>query len=267
MHNLKYIVLVGVLVGFVMYLFVPAHAISFAESTDLSYTLDSILDALNYVTLGSSVFILPSPPIITLLVIDDPDDLDAIYSTGDTITVTFDSDTNMPGGIGRQSGAAVDDMFTFTELLGQGYNGQWSTPDTFTITINSVRNAALLIGTTTVTPDGTTPILSTDETSEPSFVTSPVLTGDFGVLPFPNPWGDGGNEIIHYTDGNVGIGTSTPNSKLQVVDGYIQLDVSSGIPPTEDCDDIDEIGRMKADDSSNSLYVCTSNGWKTATLN
>jgi len=119
----------------------------------------------------------------------------------------------------------------------------------------------------TETPDGITPILSTDETSELSFVTSPVLTGDFGVILFPNPWGDGSNGVIYYDDGDVGIGTTSPNSRLEITNGYFELDVSSGIPPTEDCDDIDEIGRMKVDDSSNSLYVCTSNGWKTVTLN
>jgi len=246
-----------------MYLFIPAYAASFAENINFPYTLDFLLDALNYVTLGSSVFILSHPPVIVSLVVDDPDNLDEIYSVDDTITITFDSDTNKPGGTGLQRKTEVNNLFTFTESIGQRYRGQWTAVDTFTITIDSVNNAALVINATTVTPDGTTPILSVDETSELSFATSPVLSGDFGIPPFLNPWGDGGNWIIHYTGGNVGIGTSTPNSKLQIIDGYLQLDVSLGIPPTEDCDGTDEIGRMNVDNSNDNLYVCTNNGWQT----
>jgi len=128
--------------------------------------------------------ILPSPaPISISLVADDPDDLDDVYSVDDTITITFDSDTNMPGGISPQTKTAVDDLFTFTESLGDRYRGQWSMPDTFTITILDVNNAGPpIINTTTVTPAGTTPILSADETSESSIATSPILTGDFGEV-------------------------------------------------------------------------------------
>lgn len=266
MYRLKYFVLVISLVGFAMYLFIPAYAASFANSIDFPYSLDSLLDALNYVTLGSTVFIISHPPIIVSLIVDDPDNLDEVYSVGDTITIKFDSDTNKPGGTGLQIRTKVNDLFTFTESIGQRYKGQWSTADTFTITIDSASNAALLINTTTVTPSGTTQILSSDETSEPSSITSPVLNGDFGVPPFPNPWMDGGNGTIYYDD-NVGFGTSTPNSKLQIIDGYIQLDASSGVPPIKDCDGINEIGRMKVDDSNDNLYVCTASGWKTATLN
>ncbi len=38
---------------------------------------------------------------------------------------------------------------------------------------------------------------------------------------------------------------------------YIQLDTSSGKPPTTDCDNADEIGRMKVDTEFTRLYVCT----------
>jgi len=65
------------------------------------------------------------------------------------------------------------------------------------------------------------------------------------------------------TDGKVGIGTTTPNSKLEVTNGYIELDTSSGTPPSADCDASNEIGRMKVDSSNNNLYVCTNNGWQT----
>jgi len=57
--------------------------------------------------------------------------------------------------------------------------------------------------------------------------------------------------------GNVGIGTQTPQSKLQV-NGYVQLDLTSGTPPAADCDQTSEMGRMKVDSSGGgSLFVCT----------
>jgi hypothetical protein len=65
--------------------------------------------------------------------------------------------------------------------------------------------------------------------------------------------------------GNVGIGTSTPQSALQV-NGYIQLALTSGAPPAADCDEAAEYGRMKVDANSNKLFVCTSTGWKSTTL-
>lgn len=48
---------------------------------------------------------------------------------------------------------------------------------------------------------------------------------------------------------------------IQVSDGYIKLDTSSGTPPSSDCDAPDEVGRMKVDSSSAALYICTALGW------
>ncbi len=157
-------------------------------------------------------------PIITSLVIDDPDDLDKIYSNGDTITITFDSDTNTPGGAGVQTRVSVNNMFAFTESLGQVYRGQWNSPNTFIITINSVNNAAPpIINDTTVIPSGTTPILSADETSSPSSVISPVLSGDFGVPPPPC-----GVEKIQKIDWNP---LDIPILDLPQLEGYIITEV------------------------------------------
>lgn len=60
--------------------------------------------------------------------------------------------------------------------------------------------------------------------------------------------------------GNVGIGTSDPKSSLQV-NGYIQLALVSGAPPAADCDNADERGRMKIDDTAGTLYICAASGW------
>ncbi|HEY9285045.1 MAG TPA: S8 family peptidase [Pyrinomonadaceae bacterium] len=65
--------------------------------------------------------------------------------------------------------------------------------------------------------------------------------------------------------GNVGVGTSNPQSALQV-NGYLQLALVSGLPPAADCDQAAEYGRMKVDAVSVKLYVCTAAGWKSSAL-
>lgn len=72
--------------------------------------------------------------------------------------------------------------------------------------------------------------------------------------------------FIEGINGNVGVGTSSPNSALQV-SGYIQLDTNSTALLSTDCDASDEYGRMIVDSaaSSSNLYVCTPNGWATFT--
>lgn len=100
---------------------------------------------------------------------------DGEYSAGDKITILFDSNTNSAGGR-IVTNIDIDNMFTFTESIGTIYRGTWQTPTTFVITLNNVNNAGPpVIGTTTVTPTGIIPILSTDKTSLPSTVTSPVM--------------------------------------------------------------------------------------------
>ena len=144
-------------------------------------------DGVQIIDISSSTNETNVAPAITSLVVDDPDNADGRYSVGDTITITFDSDTNMPGGIATQNRTDINDMFTFSHphKIGKAYDGLWTSPDTFTITLNHVINTMkpLLIGNSTVTPNEIIPILSFDETSSPSNSTSPVLTGDFGINP------------------------------------------------------------------------------------
>ena len=53
----------------------------------------------------------------------------------------------------------------------------------------------------------------------------------------------------------------TQDGHVEVDHGYIKLATTSGMPPAADCDAADEIGRMKVDDSSTTLWVCTASGW------
>ncbi len=69
------------------------------------------------------------------------------------------------------------------------------------------------------------------------------------------------NRVVIDSEGNVGIGTSTPNSRLEVAAGYFELPTSDGIPPASDCDQPAEVGRMTMDSFSAALYVCSARGW------
>ena len=72
----------------------------------------------------------------------------------------------------------------------------------------------------------------------------------------------GGNfpDLVVAPTGNVGIGTSDPQSTLQV-NGYTQLDLTTGAPPAADCDEVSERGRMKVDSGAALLWVCVDSGW------
>lgn len=149
------------------------------ELTTLQSSMD-ILITLVEELIGQQPPLPLDAPIITAFIVDDPDDLDDVYSVDDTLTIQFDSDTNEPGGNGVQTKPEVNNLFAFTESIGQAYSGQWITPDTFLIIINSISTPELIINQTTVTPAGIMPIYPADGTLDASHVTSPPLTGDFG---------------------------------------------------------------------------------------
>ena len=81
-------------------------------------------------------------------------------------------------------------------------------------------------------------------------------TGQFQDFVFDYDDGTAKLEVLRLTpDLNVGIGTSNPQSSLQV-GGYIQLDLTSGPPPSADCDGLAHYGRMTVDAAGQSLYIC-----------
>jgi hypothetical protein len=72
-------------------------------------------------------------------------------------------------------------------------------------------------------------------------------------------WNQNGSDL-YCNEGHVGIGTTSPRSAVQV-EGYVQLDTLTSAPPSADCDEASERGRIKVDIANDLLYICTNTGW------
>lgn len=120
-------------------------------------------------------------PDIVSLIASDPENDDAIYSNGDTITVTFSEPTNQPP-VGNKG--AIDGLFLFSQSLGNDYRGEW-TGSQLVITIFNVFGASPpKVGELEVTVIGN--VRNAAQTSLPSTSTSPKLTGNWGTLAGPS---------------------------------------------------------------------------------
>ena len=103
----------------------------------------------------------------------------------------------------------------------------------------------------------------------PQSVTQNHLVGGFSFpdLSVSNSFTVGNSAVVGslkvVQNGNVGIGTSTPQSSLQVANGYIQIPTRIDAPPNSDCYLANQAGRMVVKTGApQQLYICTgTNGW------
>ncbi len=150
---------------------------------------------------------------------------------------------------------------SYRREFGDGTTGAGATP------VHTYTSAGTYSVTLTVTDDAgasasakRTAIISSAPASTASG------TGTAGRL---SKWLDGagtlGDSALTDSGGNLGVGTITPQSALQV-NGYIQLGLTTAMPDAPDCDQEAGCGRMKVDAINVKLYVCTAAGWKSAAL-
>jgi hypothetical protein len=117
-------------------------------------------------------------PFIAALIIDDPDHGDNVYSDGDTITLKFSEDTNMPT-VNKKSD--LDKLIYSPYNLGKDYVGEFINPSTLIITVinsesSNIINAEDLV--LVLKHEGN--LQNADESSLPSEATSPNPIGNFG---------------------------------------------------------------------------------------
>eukprot|EP00727_Mastigamoeba_balamuthi_P005371 m51a1_g14832 hypothetical protein (4244) ;mRNA; f:692485-711070 len=124
-------------------------------------------------------------PSITSVVASDPDNMDAVYGNGDTITVQFNRATNTPG---VADAAAINTVFSFNQALGSGYKGNWTNGgQTLVITITDSTGASPpTVGVFVITVLAAGNLRDAALKSNPSQSVSPVLTGNWGTLAGPS---------------------------------------------------------------------------------
>jgi hypothetical protein len=137
-------------------------------------------------TLGISQDAFAVAPVISSYVADDPNDLDAIWSNGDTITINLDVTGNVTIGAITDN-TDITGNFTFPlqdPLNGATFTGEWITKKQLVITVSSIGGNTPLIGTSTVDPKSTNNISTTvNDTSVMLTSTADVvLSGDFGLF-------------------------------------------------------------------------------------
>ncbi len=155
-------------------------------------------------------------PSIKSVVADDPDNGDAIYSNGDTITVRFSEPTNEPdptSGTAELTRDDVDTIFAFSQYLGDDYKGEWINPVTLRITIlDSTTDDPPAVGDLVVVVQEDGNLKNADGTSLASTATSPELAGSFGTFTETIPVRDGGSATATLPSG-ITTSVSLPSGK------------------------------------------------------
>jgi len=190
-----------------------------SKSTDIVIVLAVGL-ALAFIPIQHAYAAIPQ---FVTYVADDPDDGDAVFSNGDTITITFDIATNATGG-GVISKAEIDANFTDgagAPDYGAAYSGVWSAGSTtLTITVTDVTGSDLIIGVDTIDGAGTTDIADADGGNADLISGSPsvTLSGNFGLfVAVTGGSGAGGCRGDCYDSPTSGV---DDNGKRIVTDGF-----------------------------------------------
>lgn len=106
----------------------------------------------------------------------DPDNSGLGFEPGDTLTMSFSLPTNRDTASGAK--IYVDSLFTFDPPVGDDYSGEWQDDSTFIVTIQTVGDAAPVLGTARAMVSGS---IFDDELRRPSALgQSATLIGGYG---------------------------------------------------------------------------------------
>ena len=122
-------------------------------------------------------------PVIVSATASDPDNGDAVFSNGDTLTLVFDQNTNQPA-VTNQS--QINSLFSFNQNMGLYYWGNWLSPSTLVFTFSDVTGAGPPdIATLELSHQKGSTLKNAAETSATSSGTSPTISGNWGTFCVP----------------------------------------------------------------------------------
>eukprot|EP00003_Mantamonas_plastica_P023280 TRINITY_DN415_c0_g1_i6.p1 TRINITY_DN415_c0_g1~~TRINITY_DN415_c0_g1_i6.p1 ORF type:complete len:2553 (+),score=831.25 TRINITY_DN415_c0_g1_i6:506-8164(+) len=123
-------------------------------------------------------------PLIANITASDPDNANVNYDNGDVIDIMWMEPTNTPAAATKGN---LDSLFTFSQVLGTDYTGQWTADNMLRITIvNNAGATPPAIGSLRITPKFAGGILNKAGNSQPAITISPALGGNWGIKPGPN---------------------------------------------------------------------------------
>ena len=146
----------------------------------------SLIIVLVFIAISIPLQVAYAAPTITSYVADDPNDGDAVYSDGDTITINLSVAGNVTVGVITVE-SDITGNFTFPTddpLFGATFTGEWVTKQQLVITLTSIGANTLVVGASTVEPTGGNNIGEDPFFDDAGMATgSPVtLSGNFGLF-------------------------------------------------------------------------------------
>jgi len=138
-------------------------------------------------------------PTITSYVADDPDNLDGVYSNGDTLTITLSAASNATAQIIQDSAITGNFTFTTADPLTGGavFEGEWTSNSVLVITMTTI-GTAISLGTAEVDVNAATnnigPLLNNTDNTVMVAAANVALTGDFGIVAGGGSSNNGGGD-------------------------------------------------------------------------
>ena len=159
-------------------------------------------------TIKDAITSVPSPQVPVLIGYQAVSNGSGTVEAGDIFQAVFDIPTDEPFGkdVNRLETSEVNGLFHFNGSIGAAYDGRWTSPTIFSITVLDATGANVQIGTSTIKARALSPdqsdlkIRNAAGTSTPANTISPALTGAFRSAVTDRP-GGGASESANLAPG------------------------------------------------------------------